>query len=106
MNGRELRQRRLLAGVSQTELAEMLGTQQSVISWIENNRPLTDSYRRLVREIHDLLPSLPAHEGAPTTPEQQAEVKAFIERWAEAEPENAVRRAVAVDMIGKLKKPA
>ena len=101
--GRDLARRRRLAGVSQTELAEMLGTHQSVISWIENNRPLNEHNKRIAREMLDLLPSLPEHEGEPPTVKQQAEVKRFIQCWAEAEPENAVRQAVAIEMIGKLR---
>lgn len=104
MKGRDLARRRKQTGVSQTELAQMLGTHQTVISRIENGHRPTQRDRAIMREMDDLLPELPPPgAGEPVTAEQREQVKRFIEAWAASEPENAPRQAVALEMLGRLK---
>ena len=103
MRGRGLKARREHAGVTQTELAQMLGTHQTVISKIENNRPLSDNDRQRREEMDDLLPALPERVGGSLTPEEGLKVAEFIRRWAATQPENVARQIVAGDMVTRLR---
>lgn len=101
--GRELRQRRMNARVSQSEVAEMLGTYQTIISRLENHPPRSPSERLLVRELDELLPPTPCPQHATVTPKRRQEIEQHIREWAAQEPENVARQIVALDMLGRLK---
>jgi len=98
------RLRRLAAGASQAEVAAMLGTQQSVISKIENGRMLNEHERHTVLLLDELLPQLPDRPAQPVTPEERAAVAKFVREWADREPGNLARQIVADEMTARLKR--
>jgi len=97
---RRLQDRRRLTGLSQTELAEMLGTNQGVISRLENYGPKTDRETRLADEIDDLLPPLPPRKGEVTNAQLQELTGWLDQRIQESD---GLRKTVAIEMRSRLR---
>lgn len=103
MRHRDFRARRRLAGVSQTVLAEMLGTHQGTISAIECYGPRNERECELAREIDGLLPSLPAPEQRNPTDAEIAAIRAWLDKRIEESEPGSVRQYVALEARSRLR---
>lgn len=97
---KRLRERREMTGGSQTEIALMLGTHQSIVSGIELHGPRNPRERRIAEEMDRLLPPFIEAGSHPLTDEERDAVKVWLDERIAAS--TGVRKSVAADMKARL----